>query len=250
MRSEKVIFARAVILQCFDDRIILEMDWGKSTRPISEREADRIGIRNWLRNKGYDPYMTADEKAFFELPVGKASFQKNELERMDIRCKSSDIILWGLDLREQNDLSQFSVNDNHKVLNICPEHDFTAEAGKCVLRSVDEFNCRKDVEFLWYWRMNQMDARATKGANHHITDMIEHEFGNQYQDALHHIELYTPKVSTSSSDFVVCNLVVRELYRWQIQLLKTITYWRYQAILWMTDKNMKWDEIEAGFQPA
>lgn len=248
MKCVKDIFARAVILQCYDDRIVLEMDLGKSTRSISEREGDRILMWNWLKNKGYESYITTDEKAFFELPVGKASFKKNELEMMDVRCKSSDIILWGLNLKDKIDLSQFSVNDNHKALNICHEHNFLTETNKCVLRSVNEFSCQMDVEFLWNWRMNQIDVRATKGAKHNITDMIVDEFGNRYKDALNNIEIYTPKISTSSSDFIICNLVVRELYKWQIQLLKGITYWRYQSILWMIDENMKWNEIEAGFQ--
>ena len=78
--------------------------------------------------------------------------------------------------------------------------------------------------------------------------MLGKECGEKYKDAISNIELYIPNISTSSSDFVICNLVVRELYKWQIQLLKGITYWRYQAISWMLDENKKWDEIEEGFQ--
>ena len=46
MRSIREIFARAVILQCFDDRIVLEMNWGEFTRPIKEREDERILMRD------------------------------------------------------------------------------------------------------------------------------------------------------------------------------------------------------------
>ena len=91
MRSIREIFARAVILQCFDDRIVLEMNRGEFTRPIKEREDERILMRNWLGDKGYDPYMTNEERAFFELPVGEKSYKKNELEMMDVRCKAMDI---------------------------------------------------------------------------------------------------------------------------------------------------------------
>lgn len=38
MRDKREIYARAVILQCFDDRAVLEMDWGEFSRPIKERE--------------------------------------------------------------------------------------------------------------------------------------------------------------------------------------------------------------------
>ena len=240
MRSIREIFARAVILQCFDDRIVLEMNWGEFTRPIKEREDERILMRNWLGDKGYDRYMTNEERAFFELPVGEKSYKKNELEMMDVRCKAMDIILWAMQIAELTDLSQFAVKDYHKFLNIRREHEFLSEVDKCSLRSADELNSQKDIEFLWNWRMNQVDIRATKGANHSITDMIESEFGERYQEALKYIELYIPKIKTSSSDFVTCHLVVRELYKWQIQLLKGTTYWRYHAISWMLDDEMEW----------
>jgi hypothetical protein len=240
MRDKREIYARAVILQCFDDRAVLEMDWGESTRPIKEREDERILMRNWLSNKGYDPYMTDEERAFFELPVGEKKFKKNELELMDVRCKATDIILWALQIAELPDLSQFAVIDNHKSLNICREHDFFSEADKCSIRYADELNFQKDIEFLWSWRMNQVDIHATKGANHNITDMIESEFGDRYQEALKGIELYMPKIKTSSSDFVTCHLVVRELYKWQIQMLKGTTYWRYHAVSWILDEGMVW----------
>ena len=240
MRNIKEIFARAVILQCFDDRIVLEMNWGESTRPIKKREYERILILNWLDDKGYDSYMTEEERAFFELPVGEKNYKKDELEMMDVRCKAMDIILWALQIAELPDLSRFAVNDNHKLLNICRKHEFLSEVDKCSIRSADELSSQKDIEFLWNWRMNQLDIRATKGANHSIIDMIESEFGERYQEALKSIELYKPKIKTSPSDFVTCHLVVRELYKWQIQLLKGTTYWRYHAISWMLDDEMKW----------
>ena len=140
MRSIREIFARAVILQCFDDRIVLEMNRGEFTRPIKEREDERILMRNWLGDKGYDPYMTNEERAFFELPVGEKSYKKNELEMMDVRCKAMDIILWAMQIAELTDLSQFAVKDYHKFLNIRREHEFLSEVDKCSLRSADELN--------------------------------------------------------------------------------------------------------------
>lgn len=184
--------------------------------------------------------MTDEERAFFELPVGEKKFKKNELELMDVRCKATDIILWALQIAELPDLSQFAVIDNHKSLNIYREHDFFSEADKCSIRYADELNFQKDIEFLWSWRMNQVDIHATKGANNNITDMIESEFGDRYQETLKGIELYMPKIKTSSSDFVTCHLVVRELYKWQIQMLKGTTYWRYHAVSWILDEGMVW----------
>ena len=242
MKDKKEIFARAVILQGFDDRVVLEMDWGDNTRPIKEREEERVMMREWFSDKGYDSYMTEEEKAFFELPIGEKKFKKNELEMMDVRCKAMDIILWALQISELTDLTEYAIKNNHEVLNICREHNYLSEVEKYSLRSADELELQKDIEFLWNWRMNKVDIKATKGANHHITDMIEAEFGNRYDEAIKSISLYKPKIKTSSADFVTWNLVVRELYKWQILLLKGTTYWRYHTLCWILDDEMNWQE--------
>ena len=220
------------------------MDWGTETRAIQECETDRKHILNWLQDKGYYSYTTGEEQAMFELPVGAKKFKKDELIEIDVQSKAMDILLWTLCKTSLiPDLSEAAISDNHKILNISRDHDFETEVSLCGVKLESEIVLQADIAYLWNWRMNRIDVHATKGANHNITDMITQQFVHRYDEALRHIEVYYPRTSRSSSDFVAWNLVIRELYSWQIKLMKYFTYWRYYAFRWILD-NDDWDKIK------
>ncbi|MBQ8982672.1 MAG: DUF4272 domain-containing protein [Lachnospiraceae bacterium] len=243
MKTRNEIYARTVILQCLTDRCCLDMDWEEDTLELEEREEQRQLIFNWLNNKGYVQYTTAQERELFCLPIGKKSFKKNELIEIDVQSKAMDVLLWVL--CKTNDilpLEEVAISDNHSILNISKDHNFDKEVSKCELKPQSEIAIQADIAFLWNWRMNEIELRATKGANHNISELIIHEFGDRYKNALEHIEIYTSKNPRSSDDFVIFNLVVRELYKWQKDLLKYSTYWRYHAFRWILD-DAEWDKI-------
>lgn len=242
MKSGKEIYIRTVILQCLTNRLSLETAAGAASRQtVEEREKTRCDILEWMKNKGYYPHLTAEEKRIFELPVGEGRFSEDELYEIDVQCKAMEIFLWALNLTEQiPDLSFCQIGEYHKQLGISPDHVMEKELQRCRLRDESEIALQADIAFLWDWRINHVDLLATKGRDHNITDMIAHNFGERYDEALKHIPLHVPRTARGSNDLLAWNLVVRELYKWQRRLMKWFTRWRHHAFVWMMSDD-QWD---------
>lgn len=242
MKSTKEIYIRTVILQCLTTRVCLEMAAGAASQQTSEeREETRCAILCWLQNKGYYPHTTAEEKWLFELPVGAEKFTQDELQEIDAQCKAMEIFLWALNLTEQiPDLSFSQIGEYHKQLGISPDHVMEQELQRCRLRDEREIALQADIAFLWDWRINHVDLFATKGRDHNITDMVEQNFEDRYDEALKRIPLHIPRTARGSNDFVAWHLVVRELHKWQLRLMKWFTRWRHHAFVWMMNDD-QWD---------
>lgn len=244
MKTVKEIYIRTVILQCLTNRVSLEMAVGAAKgQSLENREEIRNDIRNWIRHKGYDPYITAAERRLFELPVGGKKFKKDELLEIDVQCKAMEVFLWALNKTDViPDLSFCEIGEYHRLLGISKEHEMEEEVLKCRLRPESEIRLQADIAFLWNWRINEVDMFACKGRSKNITDMIAATFGTRYDEALKHIPKYIPTTVRGSIDFVAWDLVIKELYKWQMRLMKWFTYWRYYAFMWMMGDEA-WDEV-------
>ena len=242
MKSTKEIYIRTVILQCLTNRVCLEMAAGAASQQTAEeREETRCAILCWLQNKGYYPHTTAEEKRLFELPVGTEKFTQDELQEIDAQCKAMEIFLWALGKTEViPDLSYCQIGEYHELLGISVGHVMEDELARCYLRPESEIVLQADIAFLWDWRINHVALLATKGRDHNITDMVEHNFGDRYDEALKHIPLHIPRTARGSNDFVAWHLVVRELHKWQLRLMKWFCRWRYYAFVWMMNDD-QWD---------
>ena len=100
MKNIREIVARSIILLCLSDRCALEKTIiGGKSYTKKQRIQQQLAINEWMAEKGYDEYLTENEKEIFELEIGCK--RKNEILSYQNQHESIETFLWAVNLVEK-----------------------------------------------------------------------------------------------------------------------------------------------------
>ena len=237
MKSKDEIIRRAMCLLIFADRCFLEKEVLDGVyHSLKEREDQRQVLLNWIKEKEYYPYLTANEKRIMETPVIKEPNDEAIRHQNDYEC--IEPLLWAVGLVKNISDYEGFVNDNlHTPMQIGGKHTYDALSASCEMLPEATIRRQRELAMLWYWRCLECRSELAKPID--VLDAVKRAFGKEHVQILREYEDF----DIEGNDFVVNGELVSELNDYDIAKLEVIAERRFYAFEWMFSTE-DWDEVD------